>query len=147
MLSGRSLAAAAAVVVSASIVAGLAAIESPSTKRRLRIDAQRVRDLYALASAVDCYFAERGSLPSELAVFDPEQGDPKVRRCAPSSMTDPETGQPYEYRAVSADGFELCAVFAEPSPASERHHPGQRLGPHRAGRQCFPLAAVPPEKS
>jgi hypothetical protein len=129
MTPGRLLAIAIGVVVAASVAIGLAVIESPSKARSRRLDERRAGDLAQLARDVDLFHRRRGALPASLEELEFEPGLALQRR-------DPETGASYEYRALAADRFELCAVFARASdvPSSDSR---RQFWTHGAGRQCF----------
>jgi hypothetical protein len=61
-------------VVVAVVTGGIILIGSPTQERMRRLDAQRVADLRAVASAVDLYWTRHGSLPPSLEELSKEPG-------------------------------------------------------------------------
>jgi hypothetical protein len=122
----------AVAAVAASVLGGLLLLGSPRTERERRLDARRVADMRALASAVDLYWTRQGQLPSSLATLAQERGIQPNR-------VDPENGRPYDYRVVGENAYELCAQFARDASEEGR---GRRedFWTHGSGLQCFRLA-------
>jgi hypothetical protein len=117
------------VVVAVAIVAGVFLLGSPAEERARRLDGRRVQDLSEISRAVDVYWTRRASLPATLQALRAETG-------ADTTVTDPGTNAPYEFRAVEGPKYELCAVFEAESGASDREV-GAAFWSHRSGRQCF----------
>lgn len=120
-------------VVIAAVVGGLSLIGSPNQERARRVDMRRVADLRGIAAAMDRYWTRHGSLPQSLDALERERG-------FSIESTDPETGQPYEYRPGSQGAYSLCAQFAESSTQAQQTRP-EKFWSHGAGRQCFDLHA------
>lgn len=125
------VAAAVAVVLGTAV----AVLDSPSEARRQRLDDQRVQDLSEIAHAVDLYWAQHDAMPPDLDALVDWQAFDEVPR-------DPESDEPYRYRATGERTFELCAEFAHGSGDDEpytswRRKPG--FWPHPAGEHCFEL--------
>lgn len=121
------------------VVVGLWISGSPAQERARRIDQQRLSDLQAISYAVDAYWNTNDkNLPGSLEDLQ------STRDFSVPSIVDPATGQPYEYRQVTATGtYELCAVFETESRA-DAQTPGYRgvFGPfwdHGIGRTCYQL--------
>lgn len=118
-------------VVVAVVTGGIILIGSPTQERMRRLDAQRVADLRAVASAVDLYWTRHGSLPPSLEELSKEPG-------GSVKSLDPYTKRFYEYTLLSDNTCELCAHFA-------RDWTGQHealykdFWAHGSGRQCFKL--------
>jgi hypothetical protein len=129
-LTGRQvLAGVVSLVVVAAIATGVVILGSPSEERARRLDRLRVSELEGLKTAVEFYHRANGRLPASLSELASEPG---VRVSA-----DPTTSEPYRYRTVSADEFELCATFeraSEPQRGS-----GVNIWQHPAGAHCFTL--------
>ena len=122
-----------AVVVLAVIIVGICLLDSPAQERLRRLDERRVDDLRELSYELDFYWTREGTLPISLEELSSEPGvfvDP----------LDPETGQPYEYRVLSSNTYELCAVFALDT-AAEQDRFYKDVWSHGTGRQCFQLEA------
>jgi hypothetical protein len=131
---GFWLAVAAAVVVGASIVAGLLIVGGPGEARLEKLDDARLDDLRAIDRAAEQAWTERGMLPPSLDSLA------AVAPLSPDQLIDPETSEPYEYRVLSDSTAEVCATFAHADsvtvPLAHRSDIG---GDHPAGRHCFTL--------
>lgn len=135
------LARAAAAAVIAVLLGGLWFIGSPQRERARQIDERRVRELQALADAMDTFWRERRRLPLSLD----ELAD--LRFTASFPRVDPVTGIPYEFQPVDSIQYVLCATFDAPdtsvatSPARAPDFGGDasRFWRHAAGRTCFEL--------
>ncbi len=136
-------------VVAVAVVYGIYLAGSPSAERDRQLDQRRVSDLQQISSVVDQYYATRRALPPSLTQLDDLQ-------IVASSLGDPESRQPYEYRATGGTTYELCASFAldssaTPDVGNERFAtPAKPVGApagrwdHPSGRTCFPLDAKQP---
>jgi hypothetical protein len=125
----------ASLVVAAAVIAGLFMIGSPTQIRAARLDEQRVNNLQALIDAIGGDHQRGDPLPASLAEF--------VKRPTHSYMhiLDPETVQPYEFRVIDPDHFELCTQFAAAAKSPDR--PESQLQNHASGRQCVTSEAKP----
>ncbi|TFH09248.1 MAG: hypothetical protein E4H08_06185 [Candidatus Atribacteria bacterium] len=128
-----------AIIVVAAIIGGVFLMDSPAQERQYRFDERRVADLRELAYTVDVYWTRENRLPSSLDEL--AQQEPIALE-----LIDPETGVLYEYRVVSDDLFELCAVFSSKSDTGSRDTPYGYTWSHGAGRQCFQLSPQDAEK-
>lgn len=128
------------VLVVTAVITGLFMLGPPVEERRRKLDARRVADLRGAARAVDRYWTTRYALPPSLEALSEE-------RDISLSLLDPETGQPYQYRVLEGDAYELCANFSQddledkrttlsPAIGSERFSP---FWAHGAGRHCYRL--------
>jgi hypothetical protein len=134
------------VVFLVAVVWGFQQIGSPARERLRRIDEQRLRDLQGIRRALEILCVDRAGpvprmmdrLPQTLAEIDAKarRGDAVGWALA---LTDPETSQPYEYRAVGENEVELCAEFALP-----RHRRWEPFWNHTAGKACFRLNLLDP---
>jgi hypothetical protein len=121
--------------VVSTVIAGVLVMGPPAQQRELRLDERRVSDLREIAAAVDVYWTREGRLPSSL---DELAGDDRWF----ADLVDPVSGAAYEYRIVSDDAYELCAVFAlETGAFSERDFPVESAWIHEAGVHCYRLQA------
>ena len=121
------------VIVMAAVIGGIIFLDSPAQERLRRLDERRVDDLRELAYAVDVYWTREGTLPSTLEELSNEPG-------VFVELFDPETGQPYEYRVLSSNTYELCAQFARDT-VEEQDRFYKDYWSHGSGRQCFKLEA------
>ncbi len=130
--SGRTLAIALSLVMALVVGIGLYVSGSPATARQEAIDGRRVRDLRKTKEEVYSYWHRHHALPATIDGASPVPADSASHR-------DPVTGTPYEYRVTSDSTYELCAVFALPSPGEadvDWRHP--------AGRHCYPITLKEP---
>jgi hypothetical protein len=120
-------------VVGAAVAAGLVILGSPSDARLRRLDERRVAELRQLARDIDVFWTRRAALPASLDALAGEAGLGERR-------ADPDTGEPYAYRAIDATHYELCAVFAAEAGAPGLA-PDLAFWAHGAGRHCFTIEA------
>src|ERR1700758_4871032 len=100
----RLLVAAAVAVVVAAVIAGIVAVGPPHLERDRKLDELRVRDLAAIEESISNFAKLHKNLPANLAALAQEPGYSIPR-------VDPESGKPYDYEVLSADGYRLCARF------------------------------------
>ena len=118
----------AIVTVAAAVVFGLVLLGSRSEERSRRLDERRIEDLGRLARSIAQHWTRTGRLAASLSVLS------EAPLPGPSS-SDPATGQPYGYRALTGSTFELCGFFE-----TDRSQPFQEeFWSHPAGRYCFAL--------
>lgn len=133
----------AIVVTAAAIVVGFMASGSPWSARRMRFDAERIRDLQQLQGRIVEHWQRTRALPASIDALRDEIRDYTPQR-------DPETDQPYEYRAVGDLQFELCATFRTNSTTQPKAKAPRQAGRpdtaydasfenwmHGVGRTCF----------
>ena len=114
---------------------------SPGGQRLLKFDARRVSDLQNISQTIYTYWEMVEELPEALEDL---QGS---RSYYVQSILDPATQQPYEYRVLDGNQYQLCAVFATDSSQGEQRvpHPfSARVWDHGTGRTCFDLEAQAP---
>ena len=132
----RMAAVVAVVGVAVAVVAGLNAIGPPREERTRQLDAERVRDLQQLASALESYRARHGRPADSAEIAAREFNVVMMAR-------DPETNQPYGYRVLDSGRYELCADFQRASQP-DRQSPAVGFWSHGPGRQCFTRNLWPP---
>ena len=127
VILGAILAAAALAVIGTAFIY----VGSPGEARQRRFDDRRVEDLTEISTSLDRYWTTNTRLPA--SVEEAAQGG------AASVPRDPESGEPYAYRALDDRRYELCATFArysdEPPALNE-----PQFRAHAAGRQCFVMS-------
>jgi len=126
------------VVVVAVVIVGVILLDSPAQERLRRLDERRVDDLRSISAELDFYWTREGTLPSSLEELSNEAG-------VFIELHDPETGQPYEYRVLGSNTYELCAQFSRDT-AEEQGHFYRDYWSHGPGRQCFELEAQDVER-
>ena len=125
------------VVVASAVVYGLTLVGTPAQQRLLTFDDRRISDLQSITNAVDGYWQRNNALPQKLE-------DLRNPLYYVSSIQDPKTGEPYEYRTVSGAAYELCAIFETDSTMRQdpRTMPkpfSEQIWDHGIGRTCFSL--------
>lgn len=141
-------------IVTASLV-GLFIAGSPGKERERRFDEQRVNNLQRVSSIIDMHNERVGRLPYDLGEITATRDS--VYGTEP--MTDPATGEPYDYNVTGEDTYELCATFDQESTGPDgkpvaypRIAPIPSMVPmilapipkdwrHPAGYHCFSLTA------
>jgi hypothetical protein len=126
----KFLVAAVTAFVVAALIAAIVVLGSPALQRQRHLDERRVRDLSSISANINFYASTHNALPPDLATLGKEPGP----RRAPN---DPDTGAPYEYSVLTAESYQLCAVFALPSPETDAPYMERDGWTHAAGRQCF----------
>ncbi len=93
------------------IVYAFSVMGSPKEQRNLRLDQRRIEDLQSIQYQVISFWQQKEALPKSLD----ELKNPISSYMVPQ---DPEfeKGNSYEYKAMSAKTFELCATFTLPIP-------------------------------
>ncbi|HLC44551.1 MAG: hypothetical protein A2722_01720 [Candidatus Doudnabacteria bacterium RIFCSPHIGHO2_01_FULL_50_11] len=128
-------------LVIVSIATGFLLVGSPAKQRQVRLDEQRTSDLQVVQNEIVNYWINKDRLPASLdeLINDISGFVPPV---------DPDTLQPYEYRAITALSFEVCANFqtssqdggtnaTKPVPIDYGGPLYQANWSHDAGRACF----------
>ncbi len=129
-MKGRFAGAVAAASVLTAVILGLYLAGPPEVQREKKLDARRIADLQAIASASDSYYTRYGELPDSLAILQKEPGSRLF-------LSDPLTGEPYRYTRLAAGSYRICASFARESGPGE----SGTVWAHRSGRCCFQLKA------
>lgn len=103
------LATVVSVMVVGAVVTGFIVAGSPALERARRMDEQRVTALNQIADAVGMYVDAHEAIPSSLEALEgsAKQG---LGIWLPK-LTDPTTGERYQYEATDALTYRLCAVF------------------------------------
>jgi len=126
------------VAVLAVVIVGVTLLDSPAQERLRRLDERRLDDLRSITCKLDIYWTREGTLPSSLEELADEPG-------VFIELYDPESGQPYEYRVLSSNTYELCAQFSRDT-AEERDRFYRENWSHGPGRHCFELEAQDVER-
>ena len=130
------------VVVIVAVGYGIFLVGSPGLQRTIKFDERRVSDLRGIASALDIYWDRNEALPESLNALQGPQYH--VR-----SIEDPETKEPYEFRLIEENRYELCAAFSNDSSELRGiREPAfsARVWDHGIGRECFELEAQAPSR-
>ena len=120
---------------------GIYLVGSPGGQRSQKFDARRVSDLQNISQTIDAYWELNEELPGALQDL---QGS---RSYYLRSIQDPATREPYEYRVLDGNQYQLCAVFATNSSQKEQRVPrpsSAKFWDHGTGRTCFDLEARAP---
>jgi hypothetical protein len=132
-------------VVAITIYEGFLAIGSPQAARGLLLDNQRRGDLITISANVDIYWNLKNRLPDSLQQLQ------SIRESSITTITDPVSKQPYEYRVLTSPAYELCATFDQPltqaditdipPPPPGMKSPGTSFWLHGTGRTCYQFVA------
>lgn len=132
---GKISAIAATVVVGVVVVIAFSVIGSPRTQRLVRYDEAKISALQEISRQIE-YFSERNKrLPTNLKEIESGYS-------YGISITDSQTNVPYEYRAISASSYELCAVFNSDAQTNSNYksyygYNSEMWGMYKKGRYCF----------
>jgi hypothetical protein len=140
----------AVVVALAVVVGGFILNGSPSKRRDLRLDQQRVDNLRTIAGAINgpVYAPPQEVKPQPLSESLASLLKRQDVGLSADQTLDPVSKQPYEYRKLSDTTYELCAVFArssdEADPAAQNFYGFQNndFWKHPAGKKCFTIDAT-----
>ncbi|WP_243366114.1 DUF1559 domain-containing protein [Fundidesulfovibrio soli] len=116
-----------------ALAAGLNAIGTPEEARMRRLDTQRVNNLRNISNAMENYHRSHENLPASLDQLQQPSGFNGLH------LNDPETKQPYEYKPLTQDTYELCAQFQTVQDAGAEERADNPFWHHGAGRHCFAL--------
>ena len=130
----------AGVIILGSIVWGFAVLGSPATQRLYKYDEQKVNKLTGINSEIANYYSAKGVLPRTLADIT------AVSHYL--TVTDSQTGKPYEYEKKNDTTYNLCAEFNKASNEKDKSKPTFQYPygvswTHPAGRYCFPQTVNP----
>ncbi|MBI2098699.1 MAG: hypothetical protein HYT49_03590 [Candidatus Wildermuthbacteria bacterium] len=136
-IAARIFAGMVVVAVASAVVYGLTLVGTPAQQRLIQFDERRISDLQQITYAIDSYWERNKSLPESLE-------DLRDPRYYVQSLSDPKTGEPYEYQLTSATAYEICATFEAVYPQDEaqampRYSGGMSFWDHGIGRTCFSL--------
>jgi hypothetical protein len=132
----KLLAVAASAAILAALAGAVAVLGSPTEQRQRALDARRLSDLHDIAEDIRSHVKEKDPLPQELLVLKENRG------WRDYWSGDPDTREPYEYKVLDDQSFQLCAVFALPSSDLDEKRPYYRYRnymerSHPAGKHCF----------
>jgi hypothetical protein len=117
----------ASLAIMISVVLGFLSLGGPSNQRLVQADNKRVENLVTLAYQVNGKWnSSNHTLPEST------EGLPA------SSVTDPLTHQPYEYRIKGTNQYELCATFDRDN-RKDRLAGQNTVWNHPQGPYCFTL--------
>ena len=127
-------------VVVATVVWGAVLVGSPGSARLQRFDQQRLDDLQTVFREVQSLCRDP-DIKDELKRALPKSLDElaALARSEKITLTDPESGQRYDYTVKDATTYELCATFS-----LERDSDVEVFWNHPAGRHCFTVDALDP---
>jgi len=123
------------VIIAVSFIGGFFVIDSPITARNKAYDQTRINNLQEIKNVVDMYYQEYQELPESLSALTKYQ----------KLMINDPSNNPYEYRVVDDQSYELCAEFETSNQEEEIDYylmPGYNEFGHDAGRNCFLRKAV-----
>ena len=90
------------VLVTSAIAAGLLIVDPPWVERDRAFDRERLHNIWSIATAI----RKLGKAPKSLDEIPPASS-PSVLK-----LFDPQTRQPYRYKASGDDAYEICLTFS-----------------------------------
>lgn len=128
------------VVVLSALGYAFTRVGSPTDLRNKKIDDERSSHLSSIRNEVNFYFEQNGKLPKTLYELN---NDDYLK----SQLNDPQTLQPYTYKILDQDTYQLCASFSSDSKNKEKERLRVYPGPadsreadfyvHPQGNFCF----------
>ncbi len=123
-------------IMTVTALSGLWVSGSPAKERARRLDDRRLSDLQSITNAIDNWYSLNKKLPSSLDELA------SSRDSYVSSIMDPATNTPYEYRITDATSYQLCSTFdtdsnADGQAAMPVANPGSKFWEHPAGRKRY----------
>lgn len=126
-------------LVVGAIVGAFLVVGSPNTQKNMRFDEKRIYDLSGIQDDIDSAISNTStSLPATLQDFYSEEHL--------NTLLDPQYNQPYEYKVVDKDSYQLCSTFGAPSDTyarklqkvyGENAKNTKDIWAHESGRTCF----------
>ncbi|MDA1334773.1 MAG: DUF5671 domain-containing protein [bacterium] len=129
-------------IVSLTLIWGFWMVGLPQSQRERRFDQQRVNDLSNIQDQIVRYWQQKGEVPESLNnLVDDIRGI--------ELPVDPVTQEPYIYRVLGENSFELCAEFKistindQLPRIAQTNYGVQTNWDHNAGGVCFKRAIDP----
>jgi hypothetical protein len=135
----RIFAGVATVAVVLGLGLGLTLSGSPARQPALARDERRLQDMAMITREMWAHWNQRD--PAATFVLPPSLDDIAQGTPLAAHLSDPSTGQRYEYKPGEGTHYALCAVFEEPTPSEMWTAANWR---HRRGRTCFQFEATGP---
>ncbi|MCF7819974.1 MAG: DUF5671 domain-containing protein [Candidatus Pacebacteria bacterium] len=119
-----------------ALVLSLLIMESPQKARQNKLDNLILNNFNQISIAVDSYYSEKGELPDSLEALD-------QKFLGPKQLLDPQTQEPFGYRVIDKDSYELCANFRTNTENDADSLRFNYRDEHKAGWQCLEREVVP----
>lgn len=122
-------------VIIISFIASLFVVESPTQTRNRKFDVVIINDFYAIDSALNSYYADKGKLPESLQELQAE-----TIYLQDDVLKDSATNQFYKYQVIEDKKYELCATFKSANKNTNPNDFESYADPrwlHEAGYQCI----------
>ncbi len=123
------------VLVVAAFVSAWFFVESPKMARNRRLDQNLVNNISNIEGTVNSYLNIHNQLPENLNQLKSDSN----LYLSDTSLLDPETKMPIEYKKNSATDFQLCATFRTDNrePVFQGLYPTPGDKTHPVGYHCF----------
>lgn len=165
-IPGQILALLSTLVVAALVYWAFTIVQGPAAARERYFDEQRINNLISIARIADCHFTYYEELGDDVVAMQTRLTalggrQPIGPGCADFPPVDPSTSEPYRYRVLDADSFEICATFDAGWPETGRNPDDARRDlrspyqyypdgtdrrylqlPKAGGETCFAIDAV-----
>lgn len=122
-------------IVAAVLISAFVFVESPAETRNIKYDSTILNRFSQIDSALNTYYYDNNKLPNDLASM--LSGITYLRE---EDMTDPATGEKFEYKAIDKNTYELCANFKITSKDYENINGPyyfDKRWDHQSGYQCL----------
>lgn len=101
----------AALLITGAVIAGLVQTGGPEGQRMLKMDNQRVSDLYGINAEVQAYVNRHQHLPNQLDDLTRRIENADANQTLWQLPRDPQTHQAYRYQKKGENRYALCATF------------------------------------
>lgn len=119
-------------LVLGAIIYGFTLVGSPFDVRKEQLDQKRITDISTIQAEIGSYYYEKKVLPTTLNQVEENS------TYATLNINDPETQSPYDYKAVSATSYQICATFdLATSTNRPEDYNYQKEYMHPQGYHCF----------
>ena len=122
------------IMIIAVFVASLFIVESPRQTRNRKIDEVILNNFNMIANDIDVYYGDYNKLPETL-----DELIAAYSYLIDKDLSDPLTGEKFEYRVIGDDTYELCANFRTSNKEDDNDKYGyyREYWSHEAGYQCL----------
>ncbi len=120
--------------VAAVFIASLFFVESPTETRNRKYDNAILDSFQKIDGALNVYYQDYEKLPAGL-----EELETEFTYITDKDLENPVTKEKFEYKTISGNKYELCAVFRTSNKSEEAKYYNyfREYWPHDAGYQCL----------
>jgi len=125
----------ALIIVIAAFITAIFTADSPTETRNKKLDDRIINSYYQIDSALNSYYTENDKLPETLDELKDDS-----RYFIEEGLINPITNEPYEYKVLGDDKYELCTTFSSSNRDNIRYEYGPSMDTmwvHDSGYQCL----------